>query len=608
MGDQSDITALWRAVASRIPPYIRSLAVTHSGGFAIGALWRRRGNGRVIAIEANSLRAEALRGRFDRVISHASAIDYQVDAVLLHPKSGEEWDRLAGALAATVAMLSPHGYFFLIVPPGQDASDFVRGQHLHTLDQWTIETDPVQHTVLVLHRNEYDRIAHAQALADAAHPDWAVELLGVSDASDSTEEMHRLRRMHRYLLAWDSRDDAHDRLRRFFLSQTLFAKITAEDPSCSDAFHIHATFWDRLGDVGMAQRLKRTLNYAHGGAVGEPPSSTTVQMAEPPPPAYDTNYRPKLLVILEPQPDYGADVLFDGLAEVLGDENVVDFPWKETLHGGTPDTQQNYPCSFNRGGHPRTYDAIRDQLSSSYFDAVLYCAHSNSLHAGDLRELIAAAKGLPIHFIDQSDSPANGRVLMADHIGAAHDVPYFKRELLQCVEYGPHAYPLPFAYPASRLPAINDEKTHPLFWAGHRKFGLRRLYLEHIESRLGQSFDQQLPQDAYANQIANARIGLSFFGFGYDTVRYWELPAHSCMLLSERLPIHIPNNFVDGESAVFFEDLGELERRLMYYLERPEEAAQIARAGRAHLEQYHTGAARAKELLARMHQLERATD
>lgn len=90
------------------------------------------------------------------------------------------------------------------------------------------------------------------------------------------------------------------------------------------------------------------------------------------------------------------------------------------------------------------------------------------------------------------------------------------------------------------------------------------------------------------------------FGFGFDTVRYWEAPAHGCMLLAERPPLRIPFNFKDGESAVFFDDLAELEDKLEYYLEHPEETVPIARAGHAVVKQYHTGVARAAQLLARI--------
>ncbi len=69
------------------------------------------------------------------------------------------------------------------------------------------------------------------------------------------------------------------------------------------------------------------------------------------------------------------------------------------------------------------------------------------------------------------------------------------------------------------------------------------------------------------------------------------------MLLSERLPIRVPLNFVDGETAVFFDDLGDLEEKLTYYLVRPDESAAVARAGHEHLKRHHTGAARARQLL-----------
>ena len=69
------------------------------------------------------------------------------------------------------------------------------------------------------------------------------------------------------------------------------------------------------------------------------------------------------------------------------------------------------------------------------------------------------------------------------------------------------------------------------------------------------------------------------------------------MLLAERPPIRIPHNFIDGETAVFFDDLPELEEKLTYYLAKPQEAARIAAAGHRHFLKYHTTAARAGQLL-----------
>ena len=114
---------------------------------------------------------------------------------------------------------------------------------------------------------------------------------------------------------------------------------------------------------------------------------------------------------------------------------------------------------------------------------------------------------------------------------------------------------------------------------------------------MARSFEGFYEAEEYACALDEARIGSDFFGLGFDTVRYYELPAHGCMLLAERKPIHIPHDYEDGVSAVFFEDLPALEEKLRYYLDHPEEAESIARAGYAHMRAYHTSSARARQFL-----------
>ena len=149
---------------------------------------------------------------------------------------------------------------------------------------------------------------------------------------------------------------------------------------------------------------------------------------------------------------------------------------------------------------------------------------------------------------------------------------------------------------------IDTPRTQDMFWAGKRLFGTRSLYLDYLQTR-GHDLNRRYSQEEYRAAIRNARVGLSIFGFGYDTVRYWELPAHGVMLLAERPPIRIPHNFVDGESALFFDDLPELEERLADALAHPQECAEIARAGAAHFRKYHTASARARQLLGRLEAL-----
>jgi spore maturation protein CgeB len=109
-------------------------------------------------------------------------------------------------------------------------------------------------------------------------------------------------------------------------------------------------------------------------------------------------------------------------------------------------------------------------------------------------------------------------------------------------------------------------------------------------------------QDSYREKLRSSLIGLSFFGVGFDTVRYWEIPANGGMLLAERPPICIPDNFEDGISAVFFENMSELESKLDYYLKHPDEAARIAANGYTHYLKYHTTTARARCFLDTVYQ------
>lgn len=209
-----------------------------------------------------------------------------------------------------------------------------------------------------------------------------------------------------------------------------------------------------------------------------------------------------------------------------------------------------------------------------------------------------AAAGIPVAVVDAQDEPQSYLRSVTDFLGGPPLTVYFKREFLACHEYGPLARPFPFAYPDAQIPeSVDGPRNAPVFWAGQRGFGLRRLYLEAVEKRFGDPFDAHYTPDQYARAVRDSQIGLCFFGYGFDTVRFWELPAHGCMLLAERTPLAIPHNFVDQESAVFFDDTESLLAKLERYRDDPDAACAIARAGHAHLRRYHTTSARARQLL-----------
>lgn len=134
--------------------------------------------------------------------------------------------------------------------------------------------------------------------------------------------------------------------------------------------------------------------------------------------------------------------------------------------------------------------------------------------------------------------------------------------------------------------------------------GARCLQMSWLEKMLPLSatYGTPLTPSAYADRLQQHLMGISLAGNGFDTVRYWELPAHGALLLSERIPLAIPFDYEDGKHAVFFDTVQEAYEKGAYYLAHPDEALEIAQAGHAHLLAHHTGSARARQCLARIQQ------
>lgn len=455
----------------------------------------------------------------------------------------------------------------------------------------------------------YNPILHARELLESGHPDWAYDVLSMIPAlylEDCGVATTVAADMMACLVGMDNaeRERGRNLLNRFVLSQHYFYQVVARDPLMHFAYQCQAEFWSRIGNDNMAVRLLDCVNSVEQDSVSllqrgryDPVRRSPVVDVVAPEWA-PSEGRPRILYITHPRPHYGLDVLYDGLCEVLGEASVVDFPYKPYLHGVIPDELANYPCTFSRVGDSLALEAVLGHLERREFDVVLYGDLDRDMERQTARRIVEAAGDTPIFLVDALDQCMNLRDTALEYLGLESVAGYFKREMLGGVDYGPNTFPLPFAYPDNRVPErITEERPHDFFWAGHRSFGLRRLYLERLEQRFGLKLDASYGQEEYARRLDLSRIGLNIFGFGFDTVRYWEVPAHGCMLLSERLPICIPNNFVGGKSAVFFDTLAELEEKAEYYLNRRDESLAIARAGYQHLKQHHTGSARARQAL-----------
>ncbi len=544
--------------------------------------------------------------------------EHVFDFVLLPPCDETDVTEL---LEAGLKHIDQHGSVGLITKPVQDNGEPPLGllTQLETMGflatrSRMCEENGLTQWAFALLRSDYDPVAHAADLEAAGFPmraflvlDSIGELVELSDDSIASLAVEKHRVLSEAILQLEPGDAAASLLS---FARKEFQLAIHAHPRLVAPYARHAALWHHFGQDHLARRLLRSIAHVcdapEARAFLETLDDTegATRGVENAPVWSGTRPKPRILVITHDNSDYGMDSLFDGLCTVLGAENVVEFPWKPTLHGQRPETALNYPCVFDYPGEPRTPEQLVEELRDGRFDLILFADVVQRAYRDTVRRFLEAGGGVPVVVYDPWDDPHSLLASALEYLGRASVAAYFKREMLAGFEYGENGFPLPFGYPDRLVPeSVSWERTHDLFWAGKRIFGTRALYLDWLSGKLGRNMDQTFSQAEYRATLEGARMGLSIFGYGYDTVRYWELPAHGVMLLAERPPIRIPHDFVDGESAVFFDDLPELEEKLDYYLAHPDEVMAIARAGREHFLKYHTTSARAKQFLGRLESL-----
>lgn len=461
--------------------------------------------------------------------------------------------------------------------------------------------------LLRFQRFAYDPVAHARDHLREMGFGYALAVLNEVPehwyTSDEARGLHEAERLVA-LLAQDRH--AGPALRMLHLVSALHAynRACTFAPLHEASYQCMAAFWRGVGRPDMARRLLTTVETILPTPAGteslrrlDGEACAPVRYDYPP---YDPKRPLRVLFLSHPESDFGADVLFDGLRRVLGVAHVIGYPWKATLHGQNPEEAFGYPCTFDWPDGPVELLELERELDQGSFDAILHCDAHGTFPREDLRRLLEAAGDTPVFILDTWDECGALQDILRERDGLRNVAGYFKREMVQGLDYGPNAWPLPFAYPDGRFPEMmGDPARTGVFWAGKLIGGARRLQLSWLTPQvpITGGWGTQYSQEEYVALLRTQSVGLCFFGNGFDTVRYWELPAHGAMLLAERSPLVLPNNFEDGIHAVFFDHAADLLDKIRHYLAHPEEASAIAAAGHEHALKYHTGSARARQCL-----------
>lgn len=321
----------------------------------------------------------------------------------------------------------------------------------------------------------------------------------------------------------------------------------------------------------------------------------------------------KILFINSSSADYVQDLTYSGLVKLLGVKNVIDFHWNKKFH--IP--YKKYPKNLGYVSGSLVPSLLH--RSFNHIDAVIIGAAKREAFETYLEIIDHIPAHIPIIFIDGGDqSDIGGGVAFEGsaelYNQAINKRPFdliFKREYLLEDNLGNHVFPFPISFNLDRLPKLSNKTKYDVsFWAVEThsiRVQVLELLQEHFDCRAnGTSRNQKFSQykrkgDFYLQELAACKIILNFRGGGWDTLRYWEIPAVQSLMITQKPGIKIPNDFQSGKHVIHCQDdLSDLIELCDYYLKHDDKRIQIAKAGFEHLKEYHTDIARASYLLEKI--------
>ena len=320
----------------------------------------------------------------------------------------------------------------------------------------------------------------------------------------------------------------------------------------------------------------------------------------------------KILFINTKESDGIQDLTYSGIAKILGAENVIEYPWNSYYH-------------FNRRKYPRINGYVKGSLSGSLkallrrkeYDFVFVGAAKPECLENYLDVVDSIPAEIPVVFLDGGDFAQiggdfirlNSFELYQQAIQKREFDIIFKREYLEDKDLGKNVFPLPMSFNYDYLPEKlpGEFKYRVSFWAVESN-PIRTAALELLEDKFdcrenGTSRNQTFRKykrkgKYYLQEIAACKIVISCPGVGWDTFRYWEVPALGRFMISVRPKIKIPNNFVPDKDIVFCkDDLSDLVELCDYYLKNESLREKIAQNAEQHSRKYHTDLARGQYIL-----------
>ncbi len=304
-----------------------------------------------------------------------------------------------------------------------------------------------------------------------------------------------------------------------------------------------------------------------------------------------------ILFLGSKNPGYSEWFTYVGLFRLFGTQ-VVDYPALEHIWERPADDVKNYVAQgwlgkeFDKGSVDRS--EIKRKIDDGFFQLIIISSRA----WGEYARLI---KGQPnIVYLDGEDLPD----IDIELITKENLLLYAKREVMLDLEDDHRILPFPFAFEKEMIPpAPEREKVHEVFGLFHSgSHPFRQEVMEQIPEyhhrwcRIVEP-DERVSRQEYFRQMQLAEKGLSIRGYGFDTVRFWEILAAGLPLFSQRPIIKIPFLPKEGKEAVYFDNAGDLRTKLEAFKRMPGKCSEIAQAGHALFLARHTCRKRAEYLV-----------
>jgi len=311
--------------------------------------------------------------------------------------------------------------------------------------------------------------------------------------------------------------------------------------------------------------------------------------------------------------DYLQDLTYNGLVKVLGRSSVVEAKTIFRYHFPL----KKYPKDLGYQGMDFSFITKRN---SCKFDIVFVASAKPDCFAIYERLLPTLPTSVKTVFIDGGDNPAIGgdftRLKCPEQYERVHALrPFdyiFKREYLKKNSYADHVFPLPFSVQTSRYPNIPEGtyKYDVAFWAVE-SHPIRTKVLDLIQDRFDCAANGSMRNQDFHNysrkgrfyfeELKKTKISLNFRGTGWDTLRYWEIMGLKSFMISQRLQIEIPNDYIEGKEIIYCsDDLSDLDDLCHFYLNNDSLRKEIAEKAYAKTMEFHTVENRANYILKKI--------